>query len=177
MSLTVTIFPASLWIHAMLAVLSKLEKSGTSRIDQVRDSYADLLREFQHWTCITSTSHEGPWQRARHSTVSLTGGSADASSIWWGEVVNPLPGPFRAGGELLQHWISRHVNSKEMFALHHVLRQFCMRFPDVLRRVQVYVDVDNQSGWARLREGERRAQKHTRCWCNCSICRLTMGSC
>ena len=32
-----------------------------------------------------------------------------------------------------------------MYALYHVLRQFCERHPDVLRRAQVLIDVDNQS--------------------------------
>ena len=129
----------------MFAVLSKLEKSGASRIDLARGSHADLVGEFQQWMSITSTSHEGSWQRARHFTASSTCGSTDASSIGWGGVVNASSGPFRAGGVSLQHWISRYINSKEMYALYHVLWQFCTRLPDALRRAQVFVDVDNQS--------------------------------
>ena len=60
MSLTVAIRSASLWTHAMFAVLSKLEKSGARRIDLARDSHADLVGEFRQWMCITSTSHEEP---------------------------------------------------------------------------------------------------------------------
>lgn len=103
MSLTVAIRPASLWTHAMFAVLSKLAKSGASRIDLARDSHADLLGEFHQWMRITSTSHEGPWQRARPFATSLTGGATDASSIGWGGVFNASSGPFRAGGVFPQH--------------------------------------------------------------------------
>ena len=42
-------------------------------------------------------------------------------------------------------WLSKHINQKEMYALYHLLRQFCERHPDVLRRALVLIDVDNQS--------------------------------
>ena len=156
MSLTVAIRPASLWTHAMFAVLSKLEKSGASRIDLARDSHADLVGEFRQWMRVTSTSHEGPWQQARHFTASFTCGSTDASSIGWGGVVNASSGPFRAGGVFPQHWISRYINSNEMYALYHVLQQCCTRFPDALRRAQVFVDVDNQSVVEEFKRGRAK---------------------
>ena len=118
--------PASLWTHAML---SKLEKSGASRIDLTRDSYADLVGELQRWMRITSTSHEGSWQRARHFTSSFTDRSTDALSIRWGGVFNASLGPLRARGIFPQHWISRHINSKEMYAFYHVLRQVLYEIP------------------------------------------------
>lgn len=88
MSLTVAIRPASLLTHAIFAGMSTLDKSDVSRIDLTTYSYADLLRELQQWTRITSISHEGPCQRARHFTASLTDGATEASSISWGGVVN-----------------------------------------------------------------------------------------
>ena len=42
-------------------------------------------------------------------------------------------------------WLSQHINSKEMYPLYHVLRQFCARAPDNLRHAQVLINVDNQS--------------------------------
>ena len=59
MSLTAAVRPASLWIHAMFTVLSKLAKTGTSGIDLARDSHADLLREFRQWIEITSKRDRG----------------------------------------------------------------------------------------------------------------------
>ena len=81
----------------------------------------------------------------RQVSPKVTGGATDASSIGWGGVVNASSGPFRAGGVFTQHWVSKHINIKEMYALYHVLRQFCTRYPDGLRRAQVFVHVDNQS--------------------------------
>ena len=156
MSLTVAVRPASLWTHAMFAVLSKLEKTGTSRIDLASHAHADLLGEFKQWMTITSTSQEGPWQRARHFTAVLTCGATDASSTGWGGVVNASSGPFRAGGVFPQNWLSRHINSKEMYALYHVLRQFCTRYPEALRRAQVLIDVDNQSVVGAFKRGRAK---------------------
>lgn len=81
MSLTVAIRPAALWTHAMFAMLSKLDRTGASSIELTHDSHADLLGELKQWSRITVTSHEGPWQRARHFTATLTDGATDASSI------------------------------------------------------------------------------------------------
>ena len=50
----------------------------------------------------------------------------------------------------------RHINSKEMLALYHVLRQFCTRHPDTLRRAQIRVDVDNESVMGAFRKGRAK---------------------
>lgn len=52
---------------------------------------------------------------------------------------------FRAGGVFPPEWMPKHINFKEMYALHHLLLQFCEAHPDVLRRAQVPIDVDNQA--------------------------------
>ena len=54
-------------------------------------------------------------------------------------------GEFRAGGVLPPDWLPRHINQKEMYALYHLLLQFCEAHPEVLRRAQVRIDVDNQA--------------------------------
>lgn len=156
MSMTVAIRPASLWTHAMFTVLAKLEKSGLRHIDLSRDEFVDLRGEFHQWAGISSTSHEGPWQKAHHFTAALTGGATDASSTAWGGVVNATTGPFHAGGVFPEEWLTRHINSKEMFALYHVLLQFCTRHPDALRRAQLLVDVDNESVVGAFRKGRAK---------------------
>ena len=71
-------------------------------------------------------------------------------------MVNASSGPFRAGGVLPQLLISRHVSIKEMYALYHVLRQFCTQFTDALGRSQVFVDVDNQSVMGAFKRGQAK---------------------
>ena len=56
----------------------------------------------------------------------------------------------------------RGINQKEMYGLYHLLRQFCTRHPDVLRRAQVLIDADNPSvvgafGRGRAKNRETRA--------------------
>ena len=98
MSMTVAIRPASLWTHAMFAVVAELDKSGRCSVDLTHDSRADLVSEFKQWLSITATSQEGPWQRARHFIAALTKGSSDASSVAWGGVGHTTSGTFPAGG-------------------------------------------------------------------------------
>lgn len=145
MSMTVAIRPASLWTHAMFAVLAALEKSGMSVVYLERPSNADLVGELKQWLGLTATSQEGPWQRARHFSASITKGSSDASSVAWGGVVNTATGPFPAGGVFPPEWLSKHINQKEMYALYHLLLQFCTRHPDVLTRAQVLIGVDSSA--------------------------------
>ena len=140
----------------MFAVVAELDKSGRCSVDLTHDSRADLVSEFKQWLSITATSQEGPWQRARHFAAALTKGSSDASSVAWGGVVNTTSGTFPAGGVFLPDWLSKQINQK-MYALYHLLRQFCERHPDVLRRAQVLIEVDNQSvvGFNRVRAKNR----------------------
>lgn len=81
MSMTVAIHPASPWTQAMFAALVALETSGMPVIDLFKQSYADIVGEMPQWLGLTATSHEGPWQKARHFSAAITHGTSDASSI------------------------------------------------------------------------------------------------
>ena len=142
MSMSVAIRPAALYTQAMFAMVALLEKSGAHDVDLTARSSADLLGELRHWLDISATTHEGPWQLARHFAAKLTVGASDASSLAWGGVVFAA-GEFRAGGVFPPEWMPKHINFKEMYALHHLLLQFCQAHPEVLRRAQVLIDVDN----------------------------------
>ena len=144
MSMSVAIRPAALYTQAMFTMVAALEKSGAHDVDLALSSSADVLGEFRHWLTITTTTHEGPWQRARHFRAELTFGASDASSLAWGGVVYAV-GEFRAGGVFPPDWLPRHINRKEMYALYHLLLQLCEAHPEVLRRGQVRIDVDNQA--------------------------------
>lgn len=136
MSMSV-IWPASLWTRAMFATVAALDKSGRSQLDISRDASANLLGELRQWSALSATSHEGSWQRAPLFSTSLTSGASDASSIEWGVVFETAAGPFRASHVFPREWLPTHINKKDMFALFNLLRQFCTRFPDALRRARV----------------------------------------
>ena len=129
----------------MFAVVAGLDKSGWCAVNLSHDSKADLVSEFKQLLGITATSQEGPWQRARNFSAALTKVSSAASSVARGGVANTTSGTLPAGGVFPSDWLSNNINQKEMYALYHLLRQFSERHPDVLRRAQVLIDVENQS--------------------------------
>eukprot|EP00903_Cladosiphon_okamuranus_P006868 g6689.t1 len=88
MSISVEIRPASLYTQAIFAAVAALEKSGRHRVDLRSRAFADLLGEFLWWCGIVTTTHEGPWQRARHFTAQLKRGASDSSSVAWGGVLH-----------------------------------------------------------------------------------------
>ena len=123
--MTAAIRPASLWTHSMAAVLARTEKSGDSRVQLTRQ--AELRAELCQWLQLTTTTQQGPWQRARHFTAALTGGATDASSNAWGGVINTTTGPLLTDRDFPSEWSARHIINKKMLALHEVLLN-CMRY-------------------------------------------------
>ncbi|CAB1114975.1 unnamed protein product [Ectocarpus sp. CCAP 1310/34] len=156
MSMTVPIRPAPLWTHALFQAIMATDESGVSGVHLRRDKDADLRGELRHWLGVASTTHEGPWQRARHFKAALTGGAPDASSVGGGGIVYVEDGPFRAGVVFPPDRLSKHINQKEMYALYHMLRQYCERHPNALRRAQVLINVDNPSAVGAFARGRAK---------------------
>lgn len=132
-STAVAVRPASLYTQAMFAALAAFQWSTQRVVDLSLDSSADLVGEFQQWLRNTAITHEGPWQLARHFAAAVTKGASNASSLTSGGV----------------------MYAAEMYALYHLLLQFCQR-PDQLRRAQVVVDVDNQSVVGAFKRGRAK---------------------
>ena len=74
------------------------------------------------------------WHDATHHLIKLTG-ATDASSSGWGGISR---GPFKsfvvlkAAKYFPVEWIDVHINVKETFALHEVLRLLVAQYPDHL---------------------------------------------
>ena len=83
---------------------------------------------------------------------------------------NTASGTFPAGGVFPPDWLSKPINQKEMSGLYCVLRQFCMRYPDVLWRAQALIDEDTQSGVGAFNRGCAKNRESPRCWCGCLSC-------
>ena len=145
-------------VHSAL----EARKSGLRRIDLSQAEFVELRGVFRQWISISSTSHEGPWQKVRHVTAALAGSAKEASSTAWGGIVNGAAVPFRAGGVFPEDWLAWHINSKRMFALYHFLLQFFTRYPDTLRRAQILVDVDNKSVVGAFPEGPGERPRDSR---------------
>ena len=83
-------------------------------------------------------------------------GASDAPSTAWGGMVAVREIQFRVGEEFPPTWILRHINAKEAFALYHLLKEYCVAYPDTLWGTQVRVDVDNQSVVHAFNKGRSR---------------------
>ena len=86
--------------------------SGLCSVHLAHDSRADLVGEFKQWLRITSTLHDGPWQRARYFVVALTNVLSDAYSVASEAVVNTTSGTFPAGRVFPPACLSNHINHK-----------------------------------------------------------------
>ena len=64
-----------------------------------------------------------------------------------------LPG---GGGVFLPDVLSKHISHKKIYGLYHLLRQFCTRHTDVLRRAQVLIARDKQPVVGALSRGRAR---------------------
>ena len=85
-------------------------------------------------------------QLARHFAAKLTSGS----TLAWGGVVF-AGDEFRAGGVFPPERMPKHINFKEMYAF-----QFCETHPEVLRRAQVPIDMDNTAAVSAITVDEPR---------------------
>ena len=132
MSMTVDNRPASLWMHAMFAVVADLDKSGLCFVDLMHDSSADFVIEFKQWLSIDYLG-----SRAVAACAALRG-RLDERIV--GCVLRRIGrrgqhelGHFPLGGGVPARLVVEAYQPKEMYGLYHLLRHFCKRHPDVLR--------------------------------------------
>lgn len=69
--------------------------------------------------------------------------ASEASLHAWGGVIRVRGRVFRAGGDFLSAWIARHINAREMYALHAVIAEYCAACASTLGVTHVHVGVDN----------------------------------
>lgn len=76
-----------------------------------------------------------------------------------GGVVDTPVGVFETGGGFWPEHLARHINAKEMFALHEVLAEYCRIHPCTLQKAQLLMDVENQAVVQAFQKG-RAKDKH-----------------
>ena len=75
------------------------------------------------------------------------------------------PGPFKsfsvfkAAADFPAEWIDVHINVKETFALHEVLRLLVAQYPDHLRGTTLVVCLDNTTMFHAFRKGRARDER------------------
>ena len=94
------------------AMVTDLDMPGLCTVHLAHASRADLVGESKQWLKITSTLHDGPWQRALYFVVALTNVLSDAYSVAWGAVVNTTSDTIPAGRVFSPACLSNHINHK-----------------------------------------------------------------
>ena len=101
------------------------------------------------------------WYDATHHSIKLIG-ATDVSSSGRGGIVRGSFKSFhvfKAAADFPTEWIDVHINVKEIFALHEVLRLLVARYPDYLSGTTLVVDVDNTTMFHAFRKGRSRDER------------------
>ena len=104
-----------------------------------------------------------PWYDANRHIMTITG-ATDASSQAWGGLIRGPFGAlsvFKAAVDFPAAWHNAHINVKETFASHEVLKLSTTAHPDSLKESTAVIDVDNKPIHDVFKKGRsRNAQTH-----------------
>ena len=156
-SMSVAVSPASLYTYHMYKHIAKFRRTGgRTKEDMIAvQKGRGLSDEFCAWREVRHRMNGASWYDATHHSIKLTG-ATDASSSGLGGIVR---GPFKyfsvfkAAADFPAEWIDAHINLKEIFALHGVLRLLVAQHPDHLSGTTLVVDVDNTTMFHAFRKG------------------------
>ena len=161
--MSVAVPPASLYTYHMYKHIAKFRRTG-GRVKAVMIAVQKgrgLSDELRTWREVSHPMNGASWYDATHHSIKLTG-ATDASSSGWGGIVQ---GPFKsisvfkAAADFPAEWIDVHINVKETFALHEVLRLLVAQYPDHLSGTTLVVDVDNTTMFHAFRKGRARDER------------------
>ena len=104
-----------------------------------------------------------PWYDATRHVLTISG-ATDASSQAWGGLIRGPFGAFsvfKAAADFPAAWHNAHINVKQTFALHEVLKLATTTHPGCLTGSTAVVDVDNKPMHGIFKKGRsRNTQTH-----------------
>ena len=164
-SMSVAVPPASLYTYHMYKHIAKFRRTG-GRVKAAMIAVQKgrgLSDEFHTGREVRHRMNGASWYDAAHLSTKLTG-ATDASSSGWGGIVR---GPFKyfsvfkAVADFPAEEIVVHINVKETFVLHEVLRLLVALavYPDHLSGTTLVVDVDNTTMFHAFRKGRARDER------------------
>ena len=162
-SMSVAVPPASLYTYHMYKHIAKFRRTeGRVKAAMIAvQKGRGLSDEFHTWREVRHRINEASWFEATHHWVKLTGATDDSSSGWGGIVRGPFKcfSVFKAAVDFLAEWRDVHINVKETFPLHEVLRLLVAHYPDHLSGTTLVVDVDNTAMFHAFRKGRARDKR------------------
>ena len=112
---------------------------------------------------MRSRLNGAPWYDATRHVLTISG-ATDASSQAWGGLVRGPFGAFsvfKAAADFPAAWHNAHINVKETFALHEVLKLVITTHPGCLKGSTAVVDVDKKPMLDAFKKGRlRNTQTH-----------------
>ena len=164
-SMPVAVPPASLYTHHMYRQIAASKRSGSRKnLSSIAVSKRSGLRfEMERWLDVKSRLNGAPWYDATRHVLTISG-ATDASSQAWGGLIRGLFGAFsvfKAAADFSAAWHNAHINIKETFALHEVLKLATTTHPRCFKGSTAVVDVDNKPMHDAFKKGRsRNTQTH-----------------
>ena len=164
-SMSVAVPPASLYTHHTYRQIAVFERSGSRKtLSSIAVSKRGALRfEMEGWLEVRSRLNGEPWYDATRHTLTISGATGASSQAWGGLIRGPFGAfsVFKAAADFPAAWHNVHINVKETFALHEVLKLATTTHPGCLKGSTAVVDIDNKPMHDALKEGRsRNTQTH-----------------
>ena len=159
-SMYVAVPPASMYTHHMYRQIAAFNRPGDRKnLSSIAVSKRSTLRfKMEKWLEVRSRLNGAPWYDATRHVLTIPG-ATDASSQAWGGLIRGLFGAFsvfKAAADFPAAWHNTHINVKETFALHEVLKLATTTHPGCLKGITAVVDVDNKPMHDAFKKGPSR---------------------
>ena len=147
-SMSVAVPPASLYTHHMYRQIAAFNRSGgLKNLQSIAVSKLNGLRfEMERWSEVRSRLNGAPRYDATRHVLTISGATEASSQAWGGLIRGPFGmfSVFKAAADFPATWHKAHINVKETFALHEVLKLATTTHPGCLKGSTAVVDVDNK---------------------------------
>ena len=141
--MSVAVPPASLYTHPVYHQIATFKRPGSRQIAVLERN--GLRFEMERWLEVRIRLNGPPCYDATRHVLTISG-ATDASSQAWGGLIRGSFGAltvFKAAADFPAVWHNAHINVKETFALHEVLKLATTTHPGCPKGSTVVVDVDN----------------------------------
>ena len=158
--MSVAVSPASLHTHHMYRHIAAFKRSGgQNNLASIAVSKRSGPRfEMERWLEVRSRLNGAPWHDVTRHVLAISE-TTDASSQAWGGLIKGPFGAFsvfKAAADFPAAWHNAHINVKETFALHEVLKLATTTHPGCLKGSTAVVDVDNKTIHDAFKKGRSR---------------------
>ena len=164
-SLSVAVPPASLYTHHTYRQIAAFKRSGgrNNLLSIALSERSGLRLEMVRWLEVGTRLNGAPWYDATRYVLTITG-TTDASTQAKGGLITGPFGAFsffKAAADFPATWHNAHINVKETFGLHEVLKLATTTHSDCLKGSTAVVDVDRKTMHDAFKKGRsRNAQTH-----------------